>query len=163
MEPPCPAWIPWALIWIPPHRHCWSMSQVSLALWRGPSGGGVRGKQGQLVMLLQDIMAKHKLFFWELNVHPCVYHESCRLLCLACAYYIPSGMKGDMEELKARWDELQQCVGSRAYINWRLVVGIGWICFLHNWKLPKKTCWRCKCFRMMNICLGTAKWHDQLN
>lgn len=95
VEPPCPAWIPWALIWIPPHRHCWSMSQVSLVLWRGPSGGGgVPGKvRATMWCCYKDIMAKHKLFFWELNVNPCVYPESCRPFCLAFAYWIPSGVQ----------------------------------------------------------------------
>lgn len=56
-----------------------------------PVGGGKGKVRATMWCCYKDIMAKHKLFFWELHVNPCVYHESCRLFCLAFAYYIPSG------------------------------------------------------------------------
>ena len=68
-------------------RSHWHFSEV-------PVGRGGNGKvRATMWCCYKDSMAKHKFFFWELHVNPCVYHESCRLFCLACAYYIPSGVQ----------------------------------------------------------------------
>ena len=40
VAPPCPAWTPWASIWIQPPRRCWSMWPGSMAGWQGEPWGG---------------------------------------------------------------------------------------------------------------------------
>ena len=40
VAPQCPAWTPWASIWIQPPRRCWSMWPGSMAGWQGEPWGG---------------------------------------------------------------------------------------------------------------------------